>query len=467
MPYLPNSLRITGVRALLLAVAALLMALAPMARAENLPQITVAVGEGQLVRLPAPAENIMVSDPQIADVQVSGPTAFVVFGVKTGRTTLYALDRNGRNVAAYDVRVQHNLAVLNQLLASRFPGQRIVLTSAPNSLMVEGSVASPRDAEAILATLRAALPQNDQIIDRLTIDAPTQVNIRVHVAEVSRSVDQRLGINWQALLNAGDFVFGLATGRDFLVSGGSGSFGSGNTILLPTDAAGSYLGSFKNSKVSIDALIDALDQQGLARTLAQPNLTAVSGQKASFLAGGEFPIPVAQKEGEITIEFKQFGVKLDFVPTVLAPDRISLTVRPEVSDLSDNGAIISNGLTIPALTVRRVETTVELGSGQSLVLGGLLQQGTRDAVTKLPGLGNLPVLGSLFTSTSYQRNETELVVIVTPYIVRPTAPEELQTTLGRYAPERPLESLLLGRAGAQGAAPGATPRLNGPVGFIF
>jgi pilus assembly protein CpaC len=333
--------------------------------------------------------------------------------------------------------------------------------------MVEGSVASPRDAEAILSTLRASLPQGDQLIDRLTIATPTQVNIRVHVAEVSRSIDQRLGINWQALLNAGDFVFGLATGRDFLVpdTTGSGGFGNGNVIQLPSDGSGAYIGSFNNSKVNIDALIDALDQQGFARTLAQPNLPAVSGQKASFLAGGEFPIPVAQDDDKVTIEFKQFGVMLDFVPTVLAPDRISLTVRPEVSALSSDGAIVANGLSIPSLIVRRVETTVELGSGQSLALGGLLQQDSRDAVNRLPGLGDLPVLGSLFTSTSYQRNETELVVIVTPYIVRPTAPEELQTTLGRYAPARPLESLLLGSAGA--AASGTTPRLNGPAGFIF
>jgi pilus assembly protein CpaC len=248
----------------LLCCVTLLLAMALVGRsaqADPLPILTIDVGSGQLLRLPAPAENIMVADPQIADVQVSGPTALVVFGVKTGRTTLYALDRNGRTVAAYDLRVQHNIALLDDLLAKRFPGQRIVLTSAPNTLMVEGPAATPRDAEAILTTLRGVIGPNDQLINRMTIDTPTQVSIRVHVAEVSRSINQELGINWQALLNTGDFVFGLATGRDFLVSQG-GDFGSGQSILLPTDGSGNYFGSFSNSNVSIDALIDALDQQG-------------------------------------------------------------------------------------------------------------------------------------------------------------------------------------------------------------
>ena len=435
---------------------------AQAARAVDLPVLAVDVGEAQVVNLPTPAQTVFVADPTLADVQVGGPTTVIVFGVKSGRTTFYALDKSGRTIAARDVRVSHNLNMLNGIITSRFPGQTIVLTSAPSTLMVEGTADTPQEAEAILATIRGVIGDKEQLIDRLKIETATQVNIRVRFAEVSKQIDQRLGINWQAIFNTGNIAFGLATGRDFLVSGSSG--GVDGTLVLPGNGGGSYVGSYRNSKVSVDTLIDALNQEGLARTLAEPNLTAISGQKASFLAGGEFPIPVAQNNDTISVDFKQFGVALDFVPTVLSPDRMRLTVRPEVSELSDNGAVQSGNLRIPALSVRRVETTVEIGSGQSLVIGGLLQETSRDLLNKLPGLGDLPIIGSLFTSSSYQRNQTELVVIVTPYIVKPTAPDRLETPLGRLAPSGPFERLLLGDKPAGSDVP---RRLNGPSGFIY
>lgn len=452
-----NRLRHTLPRLLLLAAVLWLGGSGQKLLAADLPVMSVNVGEAQVVNLPAPAQTVFVADPTLADVQVGGEKTVIIFGVKAGRTTFYALDAGGKTIAARAIRVSHNLDVLNGILSERFPGNRIFLTSAPNTLMVEGSVANPEEAQAVMATIKGVIGEKEQVIDRLKVDTATQVNIRVRVAEVSRQLDQRLGINWQALFNTGNIAFGVATGRDFL---------SGNTLLLSSESAGSYVGSFHNSNVSVDTLIDALNQEGLARTLAEPNLTAVSGQKASFLAGGEFPIPVAQDDDTISVDFKQYGVSLDFVPTVLSPDRMSLTVRPEVSELTDNGSVQIGNLRIPALTVRRVETTVELGSGQSLVIGGLLQEHSADLLTKLPGLGDLPVLGSLFTSSSYQKNQTELVVIVTPYIVKPTAPDELVTPLGRLSPPGPFERLLLGRAG--GPDPVGLPRrLNGPAGFVY
>lgn len=432
-------------------------------QAARLQLLTLDIGEGELINLPSAAESVFVADPDIADVQVNGTTSILVFGVQTGRTTLYALDSEGRTLFARDLRIQHNMDVLEEILAERFPGHRVYLTSAPNTLMVEGAASTPQEAQAILATLRGVIG-DDTLIDRMSITTPTQVNIRVRVAEVQRNLDQRLGFNWQALFNAGDFAFGVITGRDFLVGG----IGGATDLLLGSSGEGAYFGSVNNSKVSIDALIDALDAEGLARTLAEPNLTAVSGETASFIVGGEFPIPVAQDLDRTTIEFKQFGVVLDFTPTVLSPERISMQVRPEVSALTDQGAIEIQGFRIPALTVRRVETTVELGSGQSLVLGGLLQENTRDLVSKVPGIGDIPVLGSLFTSTRYQNDQTELVVIVTPYVVRPTSPDELETPLGRYGPNRPLERLLLGKGPRQlQGVSGKTPRLSGPAGFIY
>ena len=440
-----------------------------MAGASALPKLTLKSGEGQLVKLDRAATAVFVANPEIADVQVSSGKAFFVFGVKTGRTTVYAVNGSGQTIYARDIRVTHDLDAIRSVLGERFPGNDIRLTSAPNTLMVTGSVATPAEAEAIVATLTGILGEGHKVINRLAIKAPTQVNLRVRVIEVSRNIDQRLGFNWQALLQAGNFAFGIATGRDFLVGGAQAAQAIANTILLPTNEFGSYYGGFHNGDVSIDLLVDALDEEGLARTLAEPNLTAISGEVASFIAGGEFPIPVAQDGDRTTIEFKPFGVVLDFTPTVLSPDRISLTVRPEVSDLSDNGAIELNGFRIPALTVRRVESTVELASGQSLVLGGLLRQGTRDVVRKLPGVGDIPVLGALFTSTAYQKAETELLVIVTPYIVKPTSPDRLQTPLGGNHSNRALEALLLRNASDQPASfdTAGGGRLSGPVGFIY
>jgi pilus assembly protein CpaC len=322
-------------------------------------------------------------------------------------------------------------------------------------VLIEGSAASPQEAEAIAKVVQGAVGEGEKIINRLAISAPTQVNLRVRVAEVSRNVDDRLGINWRAMFNVGEFTFNLFTGRPLAAAG---------TLL--EESFGLVGGSLVNGSgdYDINVLIDALNREGLARTLAEPNLTAISGETASFTAGGEFPIPVAQDNDSVTIEFKPFGVILDFTPTVLTPDRISLRVRPEVSDLTNQGAIEINGFRIPAITVRRVETTVELASGQSLVIGGLLQQTTRDAVDKVPGLGTIPVLGALFTSSRYQNNETELIVTVTPYIVRPTRPDALPTPVGLPPAGQSLESLLLGRATRRGPPPG---RLHGPVGFVY
>jgi pilus assembly protein CpaC len=453
--------------ALAMAAWALLGALATPAPAETPPiaRLMLDIGEGEQLTLPRSAEAVFVTDPEIADVQVASPTTLVIFGIKAGRTTLVATDARGQRILVRDVRVRHSVTLLDEILRERFPGNRVTLTSAPGTLMIEGQARTARESEAILATIAGVVGAQEKLIDRLTIETPTQVNLRVRVAEVSRTIDRRLGFNIQSLFEAGNFVFGLATGRDFVATAG-GLAADGTGIVLPTPEYGAVLGRYQTRSVNIDALIDALDEEGLVRTLAEPNLTAVSGQTASFLAGGEFPIPVAQDGDTTTIEFRQFGVVLEFTPTVLGPDRISLLVRPEVSELSNAGAVEVQGFRIPSLTVRRVQTTVELGSGQSLVIGGLLQQDSRDLVRKVPGLGDIPVLGALFSSSSYQNNETELMVIVTPFTVRATSGAEIDTPLGRLAPLAPVERLLLDRTG-QGPGRTVGARLSGPVGFVY
>jgi pilus assembly protein CpaC len=406
--------------------------------------VGLSVGQGTLIQLDQPAATVFVANPEIADVQIAGPQSIFVFGQRTGRTTLFALDEAGTPLAQRDISVEHDLGQLRRVLSARFPGTRVNVTSGPRSVMIEGKVETPQEAEAIANTVTGALGPEERLVNRLTVNAPAQVNLRVRVAEVSRSVDNQLGIDWGAFFGVSDFAFAVVN---------QGLRFAGIGVAQP----------YQSADFNINALIDALNSEGLARTLAEPNLTALSGETASFTAGGEFPVPVAQDGDTITIEFKQFGVILDFTPTVLTPDRISLRVRPEVSELTTQGSIVIDGFEIPALSVRRVDTTVELASGQSLVIGGLLQQSTRDAVDKIPGLGEVPILGALFTSTRYQNAESELIVTVTPYVVRPTRPDALPTPVGLAPPGRSLESLLIERS-SSAAPPG---RLHGPVGFVY
>jgi pilus assembly protein CpaC len=239
------------------------------------------------------------------------------------------------------------------------------------------------------------------------------------------------------------------------------------TPILANNNAFSFLAGFNTGHNQIQAVIDALNQEGLLSILAEPNLVAMSGQTASFLAGGEFPIPISQQDGSITIEFKQFGVKLDFTPTVLADNRISLKVRPEVSQIDPNASITTGGVTIPGLSVRRVDTTVDLSSGQSFAIGGLLQANSNDLISSVPGLGAIPVLGKLFQSVNYQNNKSELVVIVTPYLVQPTDPNHLRTPFDSVmTPSNDVEYSYQIRTGMDPLSSN-TPRLVGNAGFVY
>lgn len=443
-------------RRLIAAATLAFAAAAAAALAQERARLSLSVGEGELVRLEREADTVFVANPAVADVQVAGPRSIFLFGAAPGRTTFFALDAEGEPIAERDIRVEPDAEALAGVLAARFPDARIRVTAAAGSVLLEGATSTPQEAEAVLSVAEAALGEAVPLVNRLTVDSPVQVNLRVRVAEVSRNVDERLGINWNALLRPGEFVFRVATGGG-IFAGDPARF----RIPPAPESYGTYDLRFDGGDVDLNVLIDALSREGLARTLAEPNLTAVSGETASFTAGGEFPIPIAQDDDTISIEFKPFGVILNFVPTVLSSDRIALRVAPEVSELTPVGAVTVGDLQIPALTVRRVETTVELASGQSLVIGGLLQQSAREAVETIPGLGDLPVLGGLFTSTAYRSAETELIVTVTPYIVRPTRPGEAPALLGARGVERSLETLLLGRAPEAGA------RLPGQTGFAF
>jgi pilus assembly protein CpaC len=427
--------------------------------------ITLEVRKGQVIRLPRPAATVFVADPEIADVQAQSPSIVYLFGRKAGQTSLYAVDEDDQLLLRSEVVVQHNLSGLRQAVQQLLPSSRVSISTVDSSIVLDGEVESPLQAQELRELATRYLGESETLLNRVRVAAPTQVHLRVRVAEVSRDVLKQFGINLEAFLANGDFAFGLVSGRN--VTNGLGAF------LRPPEGNAAF-GGWESGDDVVNAALDALAEEGLVNVLAEPNLTALSGETASFLAGGEFPIPVDSDEDGLEIEFKEFGISLAFTPTVLSADRISLRVRPEVSDLTDKGAINLNGLVIPALATRRAETTVELGSGQSFAIGGLMSTDIESELSKYPGLGDLPVLGTLFRSHRFQSNETELVIIVTPYLVRPVDEPVLAMPNDGFRAPTDVERILEGRLHSAQLQPGrAGPigpqgqRLAGPVGFVL
>jgi pilus assembly protein CpaC len=446
-------------------------------------------GTGRLLQLPGPAATVMAADPRVARVQPASPTSVFVMAVSAGRTTVIATTDSGQAVAEYDITVLGRTepvapgtagpagpATVRAATAGQVESQLRALLTGPSqvrvriagrTMVLSGTVASAADARRAEAIARGMAAEGAEVLNELAVLSSIQVNLRVRVAEISRDVTRQFGFNWQAIGTVGNFTFGLRSGAasgllNTAITGAAGGLG---TLGSPQRLGGAY----RSGGTDVNGLIDALALDNLVTILAEPNLTAQSGEVASFLAGGEFPIPVAARDGQISIEFKSFGVSLAFIPTVLSGDRLALRVRPEVSELSDQGSInlpVAGGsLRIPGLTVRRAETTIELGSGQSFAIAGLLQRSTSQTTDGLNGLGDLPVLGALFRSDRFQRRETELVIIVTPYLVQPVSdPGMLAAPTDGFRPATSLDRILHQRQMQSGRPPGRAP--DG-VGFRF
>jgi pilus assembly protein CpaC len=331
---------------------------------------------------------------------------------------------------------------------------------ANKAVVLSGAVASVEDAENAKLIAARYVAESENLVNLLRVDAPNQVNLRVRIVEVSRDIIKAFGINWAALGTSGNWAFGGITGVGGVASAGAGSTIATQVPGLP--GLTNLLAAYKAGSTSINTVLDALDHEGLITVLAEPNITAVSGASANFLAGGEYPIPVPQGLGQVTIEFKKYGVSLDSVATIVDGGRIHLTVRPEVSQLSTQGEIILNGVTIPALTTRRAETTVDLASGQSFAIAGLLSNDATHTIQKVPGLGNIPLLTPLFKSDRFERSETELLIIVTPYIVRPASHRLAAPTDGYVAPTDG-NRVLNGADYTQAKTPGPPPKATGGV----
>lgn len=425
-------------------------------------QVTIEAEKGAMLRLDKPAAAVFVADPEVCDIHLASPRLVYLLGKKPGETTFYAADDTETVLAGVDITVTPNLSRLKQAVQTLYPAADVSFSSVQNSVIVDGMIDNPTAAETVRRLASRVLGEKGEVINRLAVAQPTQVNLRVRVAEISRSLEKQLGINWAVATRSGA-NFAFATVNPFFATG-----------VVPDVIAASGSGNGWD----INALIDALNDERLITLLAEPNLTAMSGETASFLAGGEFPILVPQGDDQVTVEFKKFGVSLAFTPTIIDSTRINLHVRPEVSDLSERGAIVvpigtDTVLTVPALTTRRAETTVELGSGQSFAIAGLLSNDTEHDVKKLPLLGDIPVLGRLFTSDRFRRKETELVIIVTPYFVRPVAGKLAMPTDG-FSPPTDVQRLVPGGTWQRTDIPGPTStvgpdgtRVTGPLGFAL
>ena len=453
---------------------------APAQSASAGPVLQLNTGRGRLVTLTRPMSDVFVADEKIADVQVRSPTQLYVFAKTAGETTLSVTSKSGAVVYAATVRVGNNFDSIQQMLSLAMPDAHIVATPMNGLVLLTGTVSAPEDGAEATRLVQAYVGDATKVLSRLGSATPLQVNLQVRIAEVSRSFVKNIGVNLQTRDQTGGFLFGVASGRQTGTIGNvdtssfpkldaSSKFGlPAGSISLPFDpkigdfvypnsgtsytfnnlqgAARTALG-FAGKAFGLDILssLDLGETDGQVTTLANPNITAISGETGSFLAGGEIPIPVSQGLGAVSVEYKQYGVSLAYTPTVLADGRISLRVRPEVSQLSSQGAVTIGGTQIPALVTRRAETTVELGSGQSMMIAGLLQNTHNNTIDKAPGVGDVPVVGALFRSNAFQRGETELVIVVTPYLVKPVNANEIVLPTDGYKAPTDLGRVLFGQ----------------------
>lgn len=387
--------------------------------------LTVTVNRSTPVSISRPFKRIAVSQPEIADASPTSDNRLYVRGRTIGTTNILIYDEDGDLVEVIDVRVQHDIGAIESDVAALFPDVRLAMRTVAQRLHVRGEVPDDETAAEIIQIASSYAP--DAVIDALKVNRPQQVMLEVRFVEASREDVKEIGIG-NEVSRAGDFLF--ATGSSILSGGAPKSIAS-------------ILGS--SGGVNIDLFLNALEERGIIRTLAEPNLVARSGETASFLAGGEFPVPVAADEDTITIEFREFGVSLEFTPTILADNKISLEVNPEVSQLDPRNSVILSNVEIPALSVRRAKTLVELEDGQSFAIAGLIQNTVDSSSVQTPFLGDVPILGALFRSNRFRENETELVIIITPRLALPApAGTRLPDPLSGSTETSDAERLLLG-----------------------
>ena len=479
-------------------------------------QITLGLNKSMIIELPREVREVMVSNPDKMEAVLQTSTRAYLIGKAPGEANIIFTDKDGRQVVTLEITVERDLSALAGLLNRLIRGANIRVETVSGSVILTGTVQNAIDATRAgeIATQVIGVDPNapptttassssgvsltgvagssnqststptaaGQLINMLTVEGREQVLLKVSVVEMERNIIKQFGIDLGALINSGNFAFAALSKLPFPIGVQGGGI-IAPFIANPLGAAPGDLGSpsgitqgvagggvqWLSGENRVQTVLRALEQDGLLHTLAEPNLTAISGETANFLAGGEFPIPIAQQLGTISVEFKKFGIGLAFTPVVMSEGRISLKVSTEVSELSNQGAIVLSNITIPALKVRRAETVVELPSGGSLVMAGLLSDQSKQALSGYPGLKSLPVLGTLFRSRDYLKNETELVILVTPYVVKPVSRQELAQPDDGFGWASDVNTDLLGQMNrVYGRNPERAPvgRFDGDIGFI-
>ncbi len=422
-------------------------------------KLTVTVGKSVVIDSPTPVRRVSLAAPDIADALVLSPRQIYITGKSPGVTTLTLWSEPDKVSRIIDVEVQPDISRLKAKLHEMLPRERDVrVTNANGGISLSGTVSSAANLSQVEAIAQAFAPVDKEgkprITNLLEVGGVQQVMLEVRVSEMSRSLIRKLGINFSVLSQSGN-QFGLSLLDNLVTLPSQGFPGNALGVTSNINAIIRFLGGDASWTVFIDALKD----QGLTKVLAEPTLITLSGRQASFLAGGEYPVPVPQSGvgvAVITIQYKPFGVALNFTPTVLSSGKISMLVAPEVSDLDFSQAIAIQGYLVPALTTRRVSTTVELADGQSFAIAGLLKDEVREDIRKFPLLGDIPILGALFRSTSFQRNETELIIIVTPHLVKPVDMTKQTLPTDSFVVPNDFEWYLLGALEGMGIANPAT-----------
>jgi pilus assembly protein CpaC len=426
--------------------------------------VQLGIGKSVVIDLPRDIKDVLVAEPKFANAVVRSTRRAYLIGVAVGQTNIYFFDAEGRQIAGFDVAVTRDLNGIRAMLQKLLPHSDVRVDGVGDGVMLSGSVANAAESAQATDVAVKLVGSADKVVNNLNIRGRDQVMLKVTVAEVQRDVIKQLGIDLNGSLSYGSAVINFNNSNPFTALG------------QPLVEGNGVSGTFK----TVSATLRAMERAGVIRTLAEPNLTAVSGESANFLAGGEFPVPAGYtcdpttRACQLAIQFKKFGVGLNFTPVVLSEGRISLKVLTEVSELSNENSIQlvqgSATQTIPAIKTRRAETTVEIPSGGALAMAGMIQEQTKHQISGLPGLMQVPVLGTLFKSRDYVNRQTELMVIVTPYIARAVAQKDLSRPDDGFADSSDPAAILLGRLNRIYGAPGKpapAAGYNGKYGFIL
>jgi len=461
--------------------------LAAQARSKNVSSgaFYVPINRSELITTKSDMAEVVITDPEVANVLVHGKRKVSVIGLAVGQTTLRIFDANHKLIRSTDVVVTYDLPAVRKALKQFLPNENIGVSMVNTRIALTGDVGSAAAAasameiaEEFLTGKRKATeePRANAIADNsgaspilnmMKISSGQQVMLRIRIGEAQRSAIKNLGISLQAVGSSGlPFTIGTGMGRALSEAvGGDNNFSYGSYNLSSDNNSYGFISGQTPGSTGIGGQLEALERNGMVKILAEPNLTALSGEEAQFLAGGEFPVPVPQDGGTTTIEYKPFGVALKFTPYVLSPNRIRIQVNPEVSEVSNqNSFVTSSGFTAPSIITRRASTTVELAPGESFMIAGLMRDDVSTSIDQLPGAGDIPVLGALFRSTAFKRNESELVISVTPYLVDPVKGSDIKLPTDDYRPASFMESIFFGALSSTRNE--RDPSAEGPVGFM-